>query len=72
MDGYDLHIAVYEHRHGRDVNAYWVKAGVQFGAAEAIARLGETWEGEGTEADRDDEYMEVFHISDSSTFRVES
>ncbi len=72
MIGYQLHIAIYNHRHGMDVNAYWVKSGVEFGAAEAIERLGETWEGEGTIANRDDESMEVLHIADNQIFKIES
>lgn len=71
MKGYQLHIALYHHRHGIDVNAYWVKRGIDFGEDEAIERLGEEWEGEGTEANRDDESMEVYAILDTDIHQVE-
>ena len=72
MDGYRLHVATYSHRHGIDVRVYWVKAGVEFDEEEAIKLLGDMWEGEGTEADRDDEHMDVVSFSDQVIPRVES
>lgn len=64
-----LYIALYHHRHGVDALPYLVPEGVEFGEAEVIESLGDDWEGEGTEANREDEWVEVQRIDDRQIVR---
>jgi hypothetical protein len=65
-----LYIALYHHRHGVDCLPFLVAAGIEFGEEDVIESLVGTWEGPGTEANRNDEWVEIQKIDDRQIVRV--
>lgn len=65
-----LYIALYHHRHGVDVLPFLVAEGVEFTEDDVIEHLAGIWEGEGTEANRSDERVELINLIDEQIVRV--
>jgi len=73
MGEFDLYIVAYHHRHGQDLMLFRVAKGVELTedfVIEVINEGGE-WEGAGTEADRDDEFIEICHVPEYEIVTLE-